>query len=205
MADADSGRDPSAFVGRLLEVMEREIVPLTAAGVEAGNKIFGAAILARSDLSVVVAATNDETANPLWHGEINAIKQFFELRSRPAPADCVFLATHEPCSLCLSGITWSGFDNFSYLFSHTDSADRFEIPYDIDILTSVYAVPDPDRSEVMSGRDYYNRTNRYFTSVDLMPAASAHHPDVVARLIATYSRLSDTYQRRKGAGSITLA
>ena len=43
----------------------------------------------------------------LW----TAIRRFFELPAteRPNPRDCIFLATHEPCSLCLSGITWSGF------------------------------------------------------------------------------------------------
>ena len=41
---------------RLLEVIENDIVPVTRSGVASGNKIFGAAILRRSDLSVVVAA-----------------------------------------------------------------------------------------------------------------------------------------------------
>ena len=99
----------------------------------------------RCDLSLVVAETNNEIENPLWHGEMHAIKRFYERADHPDPKDCLFLATHEPCSLCLSGITWSGFDNFYYLFSHQDSADSFAIPYDIQILKAVYAVPDPDR------------------------------------------------------------
>lgn len=192
-------------LARLLEVIENDIVPLTRDGVASGNKLFGAAILRRSDLSLVVAASNGETANPLWHGEIHAIKQFFELPSHPAPADCVFLATHEPCSLCLSGITWSGFDNFSYLFSHADSADSFAIPYDIAILKAVYAVPDPDRAEAAPDRDLYNRVNDYFTSTNLMPLAQAQYPDTVARLTAIYADLSEAYQERKGTGNIALA
>jgi tRNA(Arg) A34 adenosine deaminase TadA len=192
-------------LARLLEVIENDIVPLTRDGVASGNKLFGAAILRRSDLSLVVAASNGETANPLWHGEIHAIKQFFELPSHPAPADCVFLATHEPCSLCLSGITWSGFDNFSYLFSHADSADSFAIPYDIAILKAVYAVPDPDRAAAAPDRDLYNRVNDYFTSTNLMPLAQAQHPDTVARLTAIYADLSETYQEHKGTGNIALA
>lgn len=85
-----------ADVRRLLDVIEQEIVPLTRAGVASGNKIFGAAIVRRADLSTVVAETNNETENPLWHGEIHAIKRFFELpaEDRPAPADCLLLATH---------------------------------------------------------------------------------------------------------------
>ena len=82
-----------ADVRRLLDVIEQEIVPLTRAGVAAGNKIFGAAIVRRADLSTVVAETNNETENPLWHGEIHAIKRFFELpaEDRPDPADCLLL------------------------------------------------------------------------------------------------------------------
>lgn len=39
-------------------------------GVKKGNKVFGAAILKRSDLSLVVVGTNTETECPLWHGEV---------------------------------------------------------------------------------------------------------------------------------------
>jgi tRNA(Arg) A34 adenosine deaminase TadA len=198
--------EPSVEVlARLLEVIEDDIVPLTRAGVAAGNKLFGAAVVRKSDLSLVLAGTNNETASPLWHGEIHTIAQFFDLASHPAPDECVFLATHEPCSLCLSGITWSGFDNFAYLFSHRDSADSFAIPYDIAILKGVFAVPDPDRAEADPTRDLYNRSNEYFVSTDLMPAAAEHLPEVLARLTATYDDLSATYQRHPGKGNIALA
>jgi tRNA(Arg) A34 adenosine deaminase TadA len=200
-----SNSDPDPTLVRLLEVIENDIVPLTRAESAAGNKIFGAAILRKSDLSVIVAATNNETANPLWHGEMYAIKKFFELPSHPSPSDCLFLCTHEPCSLCLSGITWSGFDNFSYLFSHADSADSFAIPHDIAILKAVYAVPDPDRAEAAPDRDLYNRTNNYFTSTNLMPLARAQVPDTVEQLDVLYAELSAEYQQRKGTGNIALA
>lgn len=194
-------RFDEADVRRLLDVIEQDIVPLTRAGVAAGNKIFGAAILRRADLSVVVAETNNETENPLWHGEIHAIKRFFELPvdDRPAPADSLLLATHEPCSLCLSGVAWSGIPEFAYLFSHQDSADSFAIPYDLAILRGVYAVPDPDRDEVDPGRDLYNRTNAYFTSTGLAPLAD---PEQLARISRTYDELSAAYQDRKGGGAI---
>jgi tRNA(Arg) A34 adenosine deaminase TadA len=201
----ESSSAPDATVSRLLEVIENDIVPLARTAVASGNKIFGAAILRRSDLSVVIAATNNETVNPLWHGEIHTIKKFFELLSHPPPSDCIFLCTHEPCSLCLSGITWSGFDNFSYLFSHADSADAFAIPHDIAILKAVYAVPDPDRSEAAPGRDLYNRSNEYFTSTNLMPLARVQVPVVVERLDVVYAELSAEYQAHKGSGNIALA
>ncbi|HET6336185.1 MAG TPA: hypothetical protein VFG30_23340, partial [Polyangiales bacterium] len=59
----------SALVTRLLDVVELDIVPKTRAGVARGNKLFGAAILRKDDQSLVVAETNSELDNPLWHGE----------------------------------------------------------------------------------------------------------------------------------------
>ncbi len=190
---------------RLLDVIEHDIVPLTREGVALGNKLFGAAILRRDDLSVIVAETNNEVENPLWHGEIHAIKRFHELPSaqRPDPADCVFLATHEPCSLCLSGIAWAGFTEFAYLFSHQDSADSFAIPHDIRILKAVYAVPDPDRDAPAPGRDLYNRDNEFFTSHAI--AGPSELDGQIACIAATYDELSATYQRSKGSAGIPLA
>lgn len=206
--------DTPALLSRLLDVIENDIAPKTRAGVEHGNKLFGAAILRKSDLSLVIAETNNETENPLWHGEMHAIKRFYELpaNTRPSPKDCLFLATHEPCSLCLSGITWSGFDNFYYLFSHQDSADSFAIPYDIQILKAVYAVPDPDRAEAAPDRDLYNRTNRYFVSHDMSRMIAGldrgNKERLTARiddLTALYADLSAIYQRGKGGKGIPLA
>ena len=104
------------IAARLLDVMEHDILPLTDRGVSAGNKVFGAAVLRKADLSVVVAETNGETENPLWHGEVHTLKRFYELPERPAPGELAFLSTHEPCTMCMSAITWAGFDNFYYFF-----------------------------------------------------------------------------------------
>ena len=206
--------DTPDLIERLLDVIEHDIAPVTHKGVQRGNKLFGAAILRKSDLSVVVAETNNETENPLWHGEMHAIKRFFELPAdqRPATADCLFLATHEPCSLCLSGITWSGFDNFYYLFSHEDSRDSFAIPYDIQILQAVFAVPDPDRATVPPDRSLYNRTNQFWTSRSIpQMIASLDRGNREALLqrvddiTALYADLSAIYQSDKGQKGIPLA
>ena len=42
------------FVGRVLDVIDSDIVPLTRRGVAIGDKVFGAAILLKSDWSLVV-------------------------------------------------------------------------------------------------------------------------------------------------------
>jgi tRNA(Arg) A34 adenosine deaminase TadA len=206
--------ETAAFLGRLLDVIEQELVPLSRERVAEGNKIFGAAILRKSDLSVAVAEVNNETENPLWHGEIHAIKRFFELPSstRPETSECFFLATHEPCSLCLSGITWSGFDNFYYLFPYEDTRDAFGIPHDIRILREVYAVPDPDRDEVPVDRPLYNRKNAFWESHGIPQMIASldrgNRESLLGRLDdirAAYVDISAQYQARKGAKGIPLA
>lgn len=206
--------DNATLISRLLDVIEFDIAKKTSTGVASGNKLFGAAILKKSDLSLVIAETNNETENPLWHGEMHAIKRFFELPpdQRPAPRDCIFLATHEPCSLCLSGITWSGFDNFYYLFSYEDTRDAFNIPHDIDILKAVYAVPDPQTGVVAPDRPLYNRSNKFWTSHALMEMIAAldrsHKESLLGRLDdinAFYNDVSAQYQSTKGDKGIPLA
>ena len=191
------------FIDRLLDVIENDIVPLTADGVTHGNKLFGAAILRKDDLSVVIAETNNETENPLWHGEVHALKRFYELPrdARPATKDCIFIATHEPCSLCLSAITWTGFDNFHYLFSHEDSRDSFAIPHDLKILKEVFGLePGGYRSE-----------NAYWKSFALRKLAReagardrARLEQRIADISARYDQLSATYQDGKSENDIPL-
>ena len=79
--------DTTALVSRLLDVIESDIAELTHRGVAGGNKLFGAAILRKSDLSVVIAETNNETENPLWHGEIARDQALLRAAGRPASRD----------------------------------------------------------------------------------------------------------------------
>jgi tRNA(Arg) A34 adenosine deaminase TadA len=197
MADA-------SLIDRLLDVIENDIVPLTAAGVARGNKLFGAAILSKSDRSLVIAETNNEVENPLWHGEVHCLKRFYELpkAARPDTKDCLFLATHEPCSLCLSAITWAGFDNFYYLFSHQDSRDSFAIPHDLRILKEVFTL-EPGG---------YNAENAYWRSFSLRRLISALPEDEraerrarIARIARRYDELSAGYQAGKGGNDIPLS
>lgn len=192
-----------SLIDRLLDVVEHHIVPKTVEGVARGNKLFGAAILRKDDRSLVLAETNNEIENPLWHGEVHCLKRFYEMpkAERVETKDAIFLATHEPCSLCLSAITWAGFDNFYYLFSHEDSRDSFAIPHDLKILKEVFTL-DPGG---------YNAENAYWKSFSLRRLARELPPPERARLEARiaaisekYDALSAEYQEGKAGNDIPL-
>ncbi|OAP59137.1 hypothetical protein AYL99_06435 [Fonsecaea erecta] len=198
----------------LLSTTEKSIIPLTAKQVSQGSKLFGAAVLDRATLAPVVCATNNERESPLLHGEINCIQEFFRLprEQRPETSDCIFFATHEPCSLCLSGITWSGFNEFYYMFTYEDSRDLFAIPYDIDILKSVYQVPSPgDTEETLAAKPLYNRKNKFFTAQSLADLidrvedeeARTTLKSELDRVKKMYDQLSATYQEGKKGGATT--
>ena len=132
------------LLDKFIDVFKNNILPLTIKGVDLGNKIFGAAIINKDDYSLVTAGSNNETENPIWHGEIYTLKKFYELdnKMRPKEKNCIFLSSHEPCSLCLSAITFSGFDNFYYLFPYESTSDEFNIPHDLNILKEVFNIAD---------------------------------------------------------------
>ena len=88
---------------------------------------------------------------------------------RPATADCIFLSTHEPCSLCLSAITWAGFDNFYYFYGYEDTRDDFKIPHDLKILADVLGVENGD----------YRRRNGFWTSHDLIALTGPENRDTL--------------------------
>ncbi len=178
---------------RLLKVIEYDILPLTEQGVAAGNKIFGAAILRKSDLGLVIAGTNDETDNPLFHGEVRTLNLFYEMPQRPDTRELIFLCTHEPCTLCMSAITWAGFDNYYYLFSHQDSRDSFAIPHDLRILKEVFGL-DPGG---------YRHTNAYWTAYSIPELAGTDEAQL-QRIRARYAELSRRYQESKSGNDIPL-
>lgn len=188
------------LIDRLIEVIEADIIPLTQEGVRKGNKIFGAAMLRKSDFSTIIAGTNHETENPLWHGEVYTIKAYYEMvngdeSKRVDPKECIFLATHEPCTLCSSAIAWGGYDNFYYLFSHEDSRDSFQIGHDLNILKEVFR-HDPGG---------YSRENSYWSGYSLVDLINNCEADTrtgfldrVRRVRAIYAELSELYQANKG-------
>ncbi|MBJ7339434.1 nucleoside deaminase [Mycolicibacterium sp.] len=190
------------IAARLLDVIDDDILPLTERGVGAGNKVFGAAVLRKNDLSLVIAGTNDETDNPLLHGEMNTLNEFYALADRPPTSELLFLTTHEPCTLCMSAITWAGFDNYYYFYSHEDSRDSFAIPHDLVILKELFGL-EPGG---------YRRSNAFWTAYSIPELVEAEDEPLrselraqTARIRARYTALSDRYQESKGDNDIPLS
>ena len=191
------------LLNRFLRAFKDEILPLTFEGVNSGNKIFGAAIINKNDHSLVVAGTNNETKNPLWHGEIHTLKKFYELdkKKRPDEKNCIFLSSHEPCSLCLSAITFAGFDNFYYLFPYESTSEEFKIPHDLNILKEVF--------NVTNGK--YIKENSYWKSYainNLIEEIKTNNKkklmDAFDQIKKIYVDLSNKYQSSKEESSIPL-
>tara|TARA_Y100000813_G_C24135396_1_gene339676 strand:- start:105 stop:695 length:591 start_codon:yes stop_codon:yes gene_type:complete len=185
------------------DIFKNNILPLTAKGVDIGNKIFGAAILNKNDYSLIVAETNNETENPIWHGEIHTLKKFYELDSkiRPSEKNCIFLSSHEPCSLCLSAITFSGFNNFYYLFPYESTSNKFNIPHDLNILKEVFKIED--------GK--YMKENSYWKSYNINTLINELKSNDKNKLTVSFNEikekyidLSKKYQSSKEKSSIPL-
>ena len=191
------------LLNKILNTFKENIIPLTKKSVESGNKIFGAAILKKEDFSIVMTGANNEIENPLWHGEVHTLKKFYELpkEKRPSEKNCLFISSHEPCSLCLSAITFAGFDNFYYLFPYESTSEEFKIPHDLNILKEVFNVTD--------GK--YIKENSYWKSYainNLIEEIKTNNKkklmDAFDQIKKIYVDLSNKYQSSKEESSIPL-
>lgn len=125
-------------VERIIQAIKNDLLPVTKAGVAAGNHVFGGIVLNASTMDTVVAGSNNRKVNPIFHGEIDTIQRFFALNNHPAPADCIFVASHDPCSMCISAIAWSGFKEIWVLFEYEDVAKDFDMPVDILMYREIF-------------------------------------------------------------------
>ena len=185
---------------KILDIFLNNLIPETAISVSKGNKIFGAFVLNKTDLSLVVTGVNNEIENPIYHGEISTIINFFKLRNLN-PKDYLFISSHEPCSLCLSAITWSGFDNFYYLFHYEETESNFNIPYDLKILKEVFKI---DKGE-------YSKNNTFWQSYSIIEEIkklqNAENDKLLAKIKEInklYEDISNNYQSAKNSNHIPL-
>ena len=188
---------------KILNIFLKEVLPLTESGVAKGSKIFGAAIIKKKDLSLVIAETNNEIENPLWHGEMHTLKKFYELdaKMRPNEKDCIFLSSHEPCSMCLSAITFSGFDNFYYLFPYAATNDDFNIPHDLNILKEVFKINDGEYNK----ENYYWKSQNINLLIENLPQLEKEKKlNQLNEIKKKYQTLSNQYQENKDGNSIPL-
>ena len=184
----------------LLDIFIDTLIPETEIAVQKGNKIFGAFIIKKSDLSIIITGTNNEITNPLYHGEISTLFNFFKIKNLN-PKDYYFISSHEPCSLCLSAITWSGFDNFYYFFEYNDTKSSFHIPHDLNILQEVF--------NIQGGE--YNKVNGYWKSFSIIDQIKKNEDSNRHNLIKKidkikqlYADLSTQYQDAKISNNIPL-
>ena len=179
-------QQPAALLDRILDVIERDIVPMTQKGVSLGNKVFGAAIPRKSDLSLVLAekqrrdresavarrgACHQEILRNVVGGAAAAAGLHFyrDARSR------VRSASRQSPGLA---------STISISCSATRTArDAFNIPHDLKILKEVFRL-DPGE---------YNASNSFWTGHAIRKLAAALDATERTRIEARMRTIAAAY------------
>ena len=185
---------------KILDIFLNNLIPETKISVSKGNKIFGAFVLNKIDLSLVVTGVNNEIENPIYHGEISTIINFFKLKNLN-PKDYLFISSHEPCSLCLSAITWSGFDNFYYLFHYEETESNFNIPYDLKILKEVFKI---DKGKYSKNNTFWQSYSIIEEIKELKNSENDKLLEKIKEINKLYEDISNNYQSAKNSNHIPL-
>ena len=137
----------------------------------------------------------------MFHGEINCLNAFFAKTRKIETHQLIFLSTHEPCSMCLSAITWAGFDKIYYFFSHENSRDNFNIPHDLKIFKELFNI-EPGG---------YNKENAFLSCESIIGSIEKLNCEErklltrrVVKLQSEYESLSSIYQKNKAQNAIPL-
>ncbi len=69
---------------------------------------FGALIVDRRTEEILAEGWNKSSANPTWHGEIDAINHLAASHREFDGSQLVLYTTAEPCPMCQGAILWSG-------------------------------------------------------------------------------------------------
>ena len=103
--------------------------------------------------------------------------------------------------MCLSAITFAGFDNFYYLFPYKSTSEEFSIPHDLNILKEVFNINDGN----------YIKNNSYWKSYSinslinkLEESKKKKIKDSFDNIKKNYFDLSNKYQTSKKKNSIPL-
>ena len=103
--------------------------------------------------------------------------------------------------MCLSAITWTGFDIFFFLFSHEDSRDEFNIPHDLKILKEVFTLSPGG----------YHHENAFWKCASVQQLINAGPEqdragwkERVAAITKRYAGMSGQYQESKNDNDIPL-
>ena len=185
----------------LLDILISSIIPKTIINVEKGNKIFGGAIIDKKNFSIITIGLNNEIENPILHGEISTINNFFDFDIKLDPSNYIFLSTHQPCSMCLSAITWAGFNNFYFFFPYSDTKNKFSIPHDLNIFSEIFNISEGN----------YNTRNAYwncFSIINEINKLNFKNKDnlllKIDQIYQEYEKLSIKYQQNKMKNKIPL-
>ncbi|KXX74116.1 Cytosine deaminase [Madurella mycetomatis] len=166
LANVVPQHSPAAVLSAILKMIDDRLIPITRDSFTKGGAPFGGAVINGSNLEAVAVSVNDWRECPIYHGETNCIRHFYQLppEKRPEPKTCVFFASHEPCSLCLSGFAWTGFPLIYYLFTYEETDELLGVSGDIEIIQEVFRVRAPgDTDETLAARPLYNKQNKYFS------------------------------------------
>ena len=93
-----------------ISIKQHELAMREAIKVAAANPAypFGAVITNGRTGQLMASGVNASRSNPTFHGEMVCINNYVQQHGNKSWGDLVLYTTGEPCSMCMSALTWSG-------------------------------------------------------------------------------------------------